>query len=319
MSIQRPVPSINATNTLQWKEDVAASVDYYNRWFMNCAPASYRASRDRAAQIVQDDFKLTHDLLKIQPADLKVNPAVVRTLRMCTAPPTARDRLIGLAYVPSSVVYSLERGKLPRLPEAVLDQHLDSICKVIGHLLDRDLFGWLATRTPPSATARRRAATIVADRMCGANADPIIRNSQEKRQIDMLANYLQKKGYEMQPLQSGTRLTTMPAGTFCRLNVALGPKSFIPIDMAIQPKSLRPSSLPILVECKSAGDFANVNKRRKEEADKMAKLKATLGSGVEYILFLCGYFGPAYLGHEAAEGIDWIWEHRIADLDKLGI
>jgi hypothetical protein len=40
---------------------------------------------------------------------------------------------------------------------------------------------------------------------------------------------------------------------------------------------------------------------------------------VEFILFLCGYFDSGYLGYEAAEGIDCIWEHRISDLDRLGI
>jgi hypothetical protein len=40
---------------------------------------------------------------------------------------------------------------------------------------------------------------------------------------------------------------------------------------------------------------------------------------VVFVLFLCGYFDAAYLGHEAAEGIDWIWEHRPEDLDQLGI
>jgi hypothetical protein len=27
----------------------------------------------------------------------------------------------------------------------------------------------------------------------------------------------------------------------------------------------------------------------------------------------------ALLGYEAAEGIDWVWEHRIDDLLKLGL
>ena len=35
--------------------------------------------------------------------------------------------------------------------------------------------------------------------------------------------------------------------------------------------------------------------------------------------FLCGYFDAGYLGYEAAERIDWIWEHRIDDLEKLGL
>jgi type II restriction enzyme len=77
--------------------------------------------------------------------------------------------------------------------------------------------------------------------------------------------------------------------------------------------------LPILIEAKSAGDFTNVNKRRKEEATKINQLKTTFDEGVVFALFLCGYFDAGYLGYEAAEGIDWIWEHRIGDLDQLGI
>jgi len=36
-------------------------------------------------------------------------------------------------------------------------------------------------------------------------------------------------------------------------------------------------------------------------------------------MFLCGYFDAGYLGYAVFEGIDWIWEHRIADLDGTGI
>jgi XamI restriction endonuclease len=89
--------------------------------------------------------------------------------------------------------------------------------------------------------------------------------------------------------------------------------------VVIQPKKLRESRLPIMIEAKSAGDFTNVNKRRKEEAKKMARLKGQFGDKVEYVLFLCGYFNAGYLGYEAADGMDWIWEHRVKDLDKLGL
>lgn len=67
----------------------------------------------------------------------------------------------------------------------------------------------------------------------------------------------------------------------------------------------------MLVEAKSAGDFTNINKRRKEEATKTNQLRRTYGTDVRFILFLCGYFDSGYLGYEAAEGIDWVWEHRI--------
>ena len=31
------------------------------------------------------------------------------------------------------------------------------------------------------------------------------------------------------------------------------------------------------------------------------------------------HFNPRYLGYEAAEGIDWVWEHRINDLAEFGL
>jgi hypothetical protein len=89
--------------------------------------------------------------------------------------------------------------------------------------------------------------------------------------------------------------------------------------VVIQPKKLRKDRLPILIEAKSAGDFTNTNKRRKEEATKIHQLQAAYGETVPFVLFLCGYFGSDYLGYEAAEGIDWVWEHRIDDLVKLGL
>ena len=70
-------------------------------------------------------------------------------------------------------------------------------------------------------------------------------------------------------------------------------------------------------EAKSAGDFTNTNKRRKEEAQKINQLRHTYGDDIEFILFLCGYFDSGYLGYEAAEGIDWVWEHRIDDLQEF--
>jgi hypothetical protein len=77
--------------------------------------------------------------------------------------------------------------------------------------------------------------------------------------------------------------------------------------------------VPVLIEAKSAGDFTNTNKRRKEEAMKVHQLRAAHGEKVRFILLLCGYFGSAYLGYEAAEGIDWVWEHRMDDLAQLGL
>jgi type II restriction enzyme len=118
----------------------------------------------------------------------------------------------------------------------------------------------------------------------------------------------------------------MEPGTFSfRLNVLVRPSKTeartvkIPIDVVIQPKNSKLPHLPLLIEAKSAGDFTNVNKRRKEEATKINQIRATYGKQITFVLFLCGYFDAAYLGYEAAEGIDWIWEHRTEDLDQLGL
>jgi len=51
----------------------------------------------------------------------------------------------------------------------------------------------------------------------------------------------------------------------------------------------------------------------------MAQLRSTYSSKVQFNLFLCGYFDTGYLGYEAAESIDWVWEHRIDDLTLFGI
>jgi hypothetical protein len=52
---------------------------------------------------------------------------------------------------------------------------------------------------------------------------------------------------------------------------------------------------------------------------KMSQLRSAYGKKVQFNLFLCGYFDSGYLGYEAAEGIDWVWEHRIDDIALLGI
>ncbi|HQU41421.1 MAG TPA: XamI family restriction endonuclease [Pirellulales bacterium] len=159
--------------------------------------------------------------------------------------------------------------------------------------------------------------------MSGAVANPIIKNAQEKRQLEVIAAYLKKKGYVKKPHPPGAPLTSMAPGTFTfHYPVMTGNeahKVVVSVDALIQPHVLRPNRLPIMVEAKSAGDLTNTNKRRKEEAKKISQLKATLGNDVCYLVFLCGYFDSGYLGYAAADGIDWIWEHRIEDFEQLGV
>lgn len=294
---------------------------------MKYAPKAYRDTRRKTVKSVEKGLSLTRDLTMITPELIKTNPGILPTLRMSTCPPLARDRLIGLADSSKNLVGTLETGKVPpRLPPKLLKEHLRRITAILSQMLDVDIFPWLEEKRHPTKEERYRSSTIVADRLCGAVAEPIVRNAQEKRQLALLEDSLTARGYKLKPHPAVTPLTQMESGTYAfRLNVLVKPSRAgaktvkIPIDAVIQPRKAKLPHLPLLIEAKSAGDFTNVNKRRKEEATKINQLKATYGEQVQFVLLLCGYFDAAYLGYEAAEGIDWIWEHRIEDIDQLGI
>lgn len=314
--------AINNDKVQSWKEDVAKSVDYYNQWFLNFAPETYRETRKSTAAQVSDALELSNFLTHISADNIKNNPKILSILRMSTRPPIARDRLIGLAGVSSNLVGSLElKGKIPvRMSPVELDEQLERISSVIEKLADNDIFTWLDEKRKPNKEEEARASIIIADRLCGMLADPIIRNAQEKRQLEKVGAWLESQGYQYN--KAGT-FESLPPGTYSfRLNVpvtigANSRKVNIPVDAVIRPRDT--SRKPILIEAKSAGDFTNTNKRRKEEAVKYAQIKATYGDDMPFLLFLCGYFDSGYLGYEAAEGIDWIWEHRIEDFEKLGL
>jgi hypothetical protein len=268
-------------------------------------------------------FAKTSALTILTPTVLQENPSILPSLRMSTCPPIARDRLIGLSGTNPNFVKRMEDRKLPvRVSSTELSHGLNRICETLISLLDADLLPWIAAKTGPTQTEEDRSAAIIADRLCGAQADPIIRNAQEQRQLATIETWLIERGYQkIPPHRAELPLNDMPPGTFAfRMNILVNPNLDlnIPIDVVVQPKQIQTNRVPILIEAKSAGDFANTNKRRKEESDKMHRLKARFGN-VTYILFLCGYFDSGYLGYEAAETIDWVWEHRIDDLAALGL
>jgi len=314
---------VNSDKPQGWKKDIARSVDLYNDWFIKFAPHAYRTARAEATVAVESALKLTKNLTELTPSILRQHPSVLQILRMATAPPIARDRLIGISGVPAGLVFGMELfERIPRRASEI-ETNLGKIIATILHLCDRDLFSWLDSGLQPKRNEIRRAAMIVADRRCGAASDPIIRNAQEQRQLAGIKEWLESRGYTY--AATGLTFEQLAPGTFSfRLNIPVmledGLKQInIPIDAVVMPKKSRVGNFPLLIEAKSAGDFTNTNKRRKEEAVKISQLRRTYGSSVQFILFLCGYFDSGYLGYEAAEGIDWVWEHRIDDLKKCGL
>jgi hypothetical protein len=245
----------------------AASVDMFNKWFMNRAPKEFRDTRVLVTKQVEETLIATNDLSAITLEILRSTPGILPTLRMAES--------------------------------ALIDQ-LSRLIWIIDRMLDRDIFPWLATNQRATDEQRHRASTIVADRLCSAVANPIIRNAQEKRQKAAIETFLTGMEYRKKQPPPGQLLTDMEPGTFwfgMNLIVGVTSQEFrIPIDAVIQPMNLRPSRLPVLIEAKSAGDFTDTNKRRKEEATKAHQLRLKYGDDVEFVLFLCGYFDAGYLG-----------------------
>ena len=322
---------VNLNKPHLWKADVAASVDMYNAWFLAFAPKAFRETRVRTTKLVEATLKATDNLKDVSPELLSEHPEVLSTLRMSTCPPIAVDRLIGLAGVDDNLVKQMEgknKKKKNRLPpnakSATLTPQLERIGDIIERLADPDIFVWLPDGRDATEDERHRAAIIVADRLCGSEANPIIRNEQEKRQLAKVKDWLEARGYQEVGGNNGP-FDQMTPGTFSfRTNVRTkkpdGKNVQIPVDAVIMPKDAASGDLPLLIEAKSAGDYTNTNKRRKEEVNKVENLRRTYGADrIRFALFLCGYFDSGPRGYGASEGIDWVWEHRIDDLAGFGL
>lgn len=317
---------VNRNKTDLWKKDIKSSVDFYNEWFLEFAPAAFKKTRADTIDKVKEAFSVTENLTKVLPSVLEKHPEILSMLRMTTCPPIARDRLIGLAGVQKNLVEKMEKNSSlpPRMGTDKLQEQLERIARVIDRLTDTDIVVWKGSGSQGTQKDVNRASVVIADRLCGALSDPIIRNAQEKRQLQAVKNWLTERGY--QEIKAGVTRTVedMTPGTFSfRLNVPAqredGQSVNIPVDIAVMRRQANEDEYPIIFEAKSAGDFTNTNKRRKEEAVKAAQLRRTYGEAMSFNLFLCGYFDSGYLGYEASEKIDWVWEHRIDDLLKFGI
>jgi hypothetical protein len=324
-AVKRGRVAVNRDKPDKWKEDIAKSVDLFNDWFIKFAPKAFRDTRIVTTKSVEAALGWTKNLTDLTPTVLRDHPDVLQMLRMATCPPIARDRLIGLSGASKGLVSYMEHHNSvpPKMSAAAFDGEAQKLIETIKKLTDPDIFVWLGRKEKAESVEVHRAATIVADRLCGSIADPIVRNAQEARQLSLITKWLEKRGYV--PVEKNVKFSVMEAGTFgFRMNVSVKLESLdrpvnIPIDAVVMPKKAKKGDLPLLIEAKSAGDFTNVNKRRKEEATKMVQLRKEYGKDVRFILFLCGYFDTGYLGYEAAEGIDWVWEHRIDDLASFGI
>lgn len=102
---------VNLDKPQRWKEDTQRSVDYYNDWFLNFAPNAYRETRAKTTRYVEDILQRTNNLKTLTEGILLQHPDALEMFRMATAPPIARDRLVGLAQVSKSLVENMEKNQ----------------------------------------------------------------------------------------------------------------------------------------------------------------------------------------------------------------
>lgn len=178
-----------------WKTDSWKSVECYNNWFTTFAPQAFITARRGALNKVLLTFSITDDLRKITIENILQKPEVLEVLRMVTAPPLAQDRLIGLSYTKKTLLKTLEEGKIPRGGISLeIHESISRMIEIIKKMLDKELFPWILSNSITSQQ-RRRSASIVADRLTGVLSDPMIRNAQENRQLNVISDYLKSKGY----------------------------------------------------------------------------------------------------------------------------
>lgn len=307
-----------------WNTDIEASVADYNRWFLAYTSQAFSAARVEAAAQVRRTFRATRNLTQICPSVLTICPRALPVLRMMMSPPWAVDRLVGITGVRKGLVTALENGETPRrMTQEDLRRGTTQILRTILENHDRKLFPWVARGKRPTKALIELTKQILTDRLAQSRANPDIRNAQEARQLATIEEWLTARNY-VHEQTDGLRYDQMLPGTFrFRMNIPgrLSDDATVnvPVDAVVMPRNARRNSLPTMIECKSAGDFANVNKRRKEEAAKHQNLRNMHGQNLNYVLYLSGYFNKTYLEYEQNEGIRWVWHHRPDDLTELGL
>ena len=316
-----PPTKINADKPHLWKADIAASVDQFNQWFMTFAPQAFRSTRTKTTEHVKTALLATDDLRKLHADTLQANPGALPTLRMCTAPPLAVDRLIGLAGVNKSLIGRMEDGKLAvRMKPQLLAEHLGAVCRVLIKLLDHDIFPWLEAGTTPTDHERDRASTIVADRLCGAVAKDTVRRAWRNHQRSVVAVFLDSLGYrEARTLDDADRSLNEPGAYALDVSLpfAMGDDSILPVDVHVIPIDRRLNGKPLLLDFGSSQDAREAAVAIGRAVKKRRAVDMTYGESARYALMLGGTYDAGNLGTLAAERIDWVWQHRVQEMVQV--
>lgn len=303
-------PVIKSNSAAQWRVDVSAARAATDDWYMSTGQDAYRAARRKAIDEVRLVLRATDDLSRIEPAILREIPSVLATLRMSTAPPVARERLAALSRTGRPLMMSLEQDRLPaRVSATELDAQLTRVCRVLEKLLDHDLFPWLDQHRPAEEAEREVAALVVADRRCESIGEPILRQAERQRQAQALTSWLAEHGYT----EHIGPLADLPPGSYCTRPVMVDGVTTLregPADAIVRPAGSRPSR-PVMI--KAVPRSATGTGSAHLETLRLGPV------GDVRVLLLIGVADDAFLRRASSAGLEWVWEHRLDDLVRVGL
>jgi type II restriction enzyme len=141
----------------------------------------------------------------------------------------------------------------------------------------------------------------------------------EEGQYESLRKWLLRHGYRQVGADEYHSLDKMPTGSFSIPRAPLYEKKKVnimaPKACVVRPANAAKARLVVVIEAKSSISIPSIIRCAKRDARKYATVKAKSGKNFAFLLLLCGYFDGYYLGPQAAEGVDWIWQHRLNDLN----
>lgn len=148
----------------------------------------------------------------------------------------------------------------------------------------------------------------------------IVRSARKKHQLAVVAEYLESRGYRGCRHPMDQQYTTTPPGMYefvATLPLTMGTYDRASFDVLVQRKDTPLGWMPVLLDVPSPAMASAARDHCDADAKKLRDLRMTYGESVPYALMLGGSFDPGYLGTQAAEGIDWVWQHRLNDLDAV--
>lgn len=314
----KPVPDLNKGKPHRWKEDAERSKKEIIDWLVTASSGGIdREDLERKATHAIDLLESTLDVGNA----LKTDPRILPFLRALTRRNIGTSQLATFIGIGEAQVTNCEAGR------PVHQEIIENITALLELEIDYRVLPWLEASRPPTKDEKKRAVVIAADRiLCRSNSTEL-RYKHEPRQINKLKIFLNNQG--MQEIKISKLIDPVrdiKPGTYCCHASVEGLTSENKVlkqtvDILIKPSHAQSTDFPIFIEAKSMADAANPNKRQKEEAHKLDHLQRRWVKDSEhpifFILLLGGIVPIRYLEVEAGSGLDWIWEHRIEDLESL--